>query len=220
MRAIPDFEFAARNDLDDQGYSYYRAAAAGEWTVRAGYSRERGGLNFAEATGEEDIRNALTSALTWDIHGQMKNHTLAAHHPQGHRDGRGRAGGGGVGRAGDLPQQPRGVAAGPPAVPPRDRVRDPAQRARGLSRRSRRSTGGGVRYGSDAIKLLALGIRAVGLGRPFVFASTYGVRKAIRILKAEIAADAAQLGIHDVQNNPVSSPNTRALGGTVSLMYR
>ncbi|RYP59397.1 hypothetical protein DL770_010210 [Monosporascus sp. CRB-9-2] len=101
MRAIPDFEFAARNHLDDQQYSYYRAAAAGEWSyrnnleiwskvkfrprhltdvtkvnetlattilgysfsapifiapaARAGYAHERGELNFAEATGEEDI---------------------------------------------------------------------------------------------------------------------------------------------------------------------
>ncbi|RYP54639.1 hypothetical protein DL770_010954 [Monosporascus sp. CRB-9-2] len=80
---------------------------------------------------------------------------------------------------------------------------------------------GGVRYGSDVIKLLALGVRAVGLGRPFMFANTYGVdgvRKAIRILKAEIAADAAQLGIRDVQNIPASLLNTRALDDTVFLM--
>ncbi|RYO73878.1 hypothetical protein DL764_011044 [Monosporascus ibericus] len=80
MRAIPDFEFAVRNHLDDQEYSYYRAAAASEWIFRAkgqfqdvdfgnsfsapisisqaargGYAHDRGELNFAEATGEEDL---------------------------------------------------------------------------------------------------------------------------------------------------------------------
>ena len=65
----------------------------------------------------------------------------------------------------------------------------------------------GVRYGSDVLKLLALGVRAVGLGRPFMYANTYGVEgvvKAIEILKYEIAADAAQVGITDVQNIPAS----------------
>ena len=56
----------------------------------------------------------------------------------------------------------------------------------------------GVRYGSDVLKLLALGVRAVGLGRPFMYANTYGVEgvvKAIEILKYEItyvAGGAAQ----------------------------
>ena len=65
----------------------------------------------------------------------------------------------------------------------------------------------GVRYGSDVLKLLALGVRAVGLGRPFMYANTYGVEgvvKAIEILKYEIAADAAQVGITDIQNIPAS----------------
>ena len=65
----------------------------------------------------------------------------------------------------------------------------------------------GVRYGSDVLKLLALGVRAVGLGRPFMFANTYGVEgviKAIQILKNEIAADAAQIGIQNVQDIPAS----------------
>lgn len=62
----------------------------------------------------------------------------------------------------------------------------------------------GVRYGGDVLKLLSLGVRAVGIGRPFVYANMYGaegVRKASQLLKAEIANDAAHLGlpnIHDV----------------------
>lgn len=32
MRGIPDFEFAASNYLTDQQFSFYRTAAAGEWS--------------------------------------------------------------------------------------------------------------------------------------------------------------------------------------------
>ncbi|TKX26883.1 FMN-dependent dehydrogenase-like protein 1 [Elsinoe australis] len=61
---------------------------------------------------------------------------------------------------------------------------------------------GGVRYGTDILKLLALGIKAVGLGRSFLYANVYGqpgVEKAISILKKEIAADAANLGVSDLK---------------------
>ncbi|KAA8647048.1 hypothetical protein EYZ11_006995 [Aspergillus tanneri] len=61
---------------------------------------------------------------------------------------------------------------------------------------------GGVRYGTDALKLLALGVRAVGIGRPFMFANTYGVegvRKAIQLLKREIAVDGGNLGLGDLK---------------------
>lgn len=69
---------------------------------------------------------------------------------------------------------------------------------------------GGVRYGTDVLKLLALGVKAVGLARPFMFANVYGeegVRRAIQILKREIAADAANLGvanIHEINSSYVS----------------
>ncbi|PBP26372.1 (S)-2-hydroxy-acid oxidase [Diplocarpon rosae] len=61
---------------------------------------------------------------------------------------------------------------------------------------------GGVRYGTDVLKLLALGVRAVGLGRPFMYANVYGeagVTKAINLLKREIAFDAANLGVGDLK---------------------
>lgn len=48
---------------------------------------------------------------------------------------------------------------------------------------------GGIRYGSDVLKLLALGVRAVGLGRPFYFANQYsedGVARAADLLKHEV----------------------------------
>jgi isopentenyl diphosphate isomerase/L-lactate dehydrogenase-like FMN-dependent dehydrogenase len=61
---------------------------------------------------------------------------------------------------------------------------------------------GGVRYGIDALKLLALGVRAVGLGRPFMYANVYGadgVAKAVAMLKYELANDAANLGVGDLK---------------------
>lgn len=60
---------------------------------------------------------------------------------------------------------------------------------------------GGVRYGTDVLKLLALGVKAVGLARPFMYANVYGVegvRKAIDILKQAITVDAANLGVADI----------------------
>jgi len=61
---------------------------------------------------------------------------------------------------------------------------------------------GGVRQGTDVLKLLALGVKAVGLGRPFMFANVYGtagVKKAIDLLKHEISIDAANLGVADLK---------------------
>ncbi|KAI2466898.1 FMN-dependent alpha-hydroxy acid dehydrogenase [Annulohypoxylon bovei var. microspora] len=61
---------------------------------------------------------------------------------------------------------------------------------------------GGVRYGADVVKLLALGVKAVGLGRPFMYANVYGtegVSRAIELLKHEIAIDAANAGVADLK---------------------
>ncbi|KAH6607008.1 Glycolate oxidase [Trichoderma cornu-damae] len=60
---------------------------------------------------------------------------------------------------------------------------------------------GGVRYGADVLKLLSLGVKAVGLGRPFIFANifgTEGIEKAIDIIKHGIAIDAGNLGVGDL----------------------
>ncbi|KAM0279559.1 hypothetical protein ACHAQH_004514 [Verticillium albo-atrum] len=61
---------------------------------------------------------------------------------------------------------------------------------------------GGVRYGTDVLKLLALGVRAVGVGRPFMYANAYGydgVLQAIQMLKRQILVDAANLGVTDLK---------------------
>ncbi|KAF9741179.1 hypothetical protein PMIN06_012330 [Paraphaeosphaeria minitans] len=61
---------------------------------------------------------------------------------------------------------------------------------------------GGIRYGADALKLLALDVRAVGLGRPFMLSNVYGeegVKKVIDLMKREILIDAANLGVADLK---------------------
>jgi isopentenyl diphosphate isomerase/L-lactate dehydrogenase-like FMN-dependent dehydrogenase len=61
---------------------------------------------------------------------------------------------------------------------------------------------GGVRYGTDALKLLSLGVKAVGVGRPYMFSNVYGVdgvKKVTSILKNEIINDAANLGVGDLK---------------------
>lgn len=61
---------------------------------------------------------------------------------------------------------------------------------------------GGARRGTDVVKALALGARAVGLGRPFLYANgTYGERgvtKAIEILEEEIALAMRLVGARSV----------------------
>lgn len=60
----------------------------------------------------------------------------------------------------------------------------------------------GVRYGTDVLKLLALGVKAVGLGRSFMYANIYGqpgVEHAIELLKKEILLDAINLGVTDLK---------------------
>jgi L-lactate dehydrogenase (cytochrome) len=47
---------------------------------------------------------------------------------------------------------------------------------------------GGVRSGSDVVKALALGAKAVGLGRPFLYANgTHGEEGVVRVCQSELA---------------------------------
>lgn len=62
---------------------------------------------------------------------------------------------------------------------------------------------GGVRYGGDVIKLLALGAKAVGVGRPYMFANIYGVEgveRVTEILKKEIIIDGGNLGLERLED--------------------
>ncbi|KAI0415055.1 FMN-dependent dehydrogenase [Xylaria grammica] len=79
----------------------------------------------------------------------------------------------------------------------------------------------GVRYGTDVLKLLSLGVRAVGMGRPFMYANTYGVEgvtKAIQMIKSEVLNDAAQIGISDLHNIPKNIANYRQLEDEVYIL--
>lgn len=70
----------------------------------------------------------------------------------------------------------------------------------------------GVRYGADVLMLLSLGVRMVGVGRPFMYANVLGqpgVREAIRILKHELALDAGNLGVPDVGRVPADIVSQR-----------
>jgi len=62
---------------------------------------------------------------------------------------------------------------------------------------------GGVRRGSDVVKALCLGAKAVGLGRPFLYAqSAYGeegVSKLIEILEREIVLAMRLLGATNIR---------------------
>ncbi|KAJ3719767.1 FMN-dependent dehydrogenase-domain-containing protein [Lentinula raphanica] len=61
---------------------------------------------------------------------------------------------------------------------------------------------GGVRRGTDVVKALCLGAKAVGLGRPFLYAqSAYGevgVRKIISILEREIVTTMRLMGVSNI----------------------
>ncbi|CAH0045583.1 unnamed protein product [Clonostachys solani] len=65
---------------------------------------------------------------------------------------------------------------------------------------------GGVRYGTDALKLLALGVKAVGLGRPFMYSNAFGqegVERVIELFKKELAVDGANVGLGSLKDiNP------------------
>ncbi|KAL4783763.1 FMN-dependent dehydrogenase [Aspergillus varians] len=61
---------------------------------------------------------------------------------------------------------------------------------------------GGITRGTDIVKALALGARAVGLGRPFLYALTFGedgVDKAIRILRQEVETAMALIGVSGIE---------------------
>lgn len=72
---------------------------------------------------------------------------------------------------------------------------------------------GGVRYGTDILKLLAMGVRAVGLGRPFLYANLYGVEgisRAIDLLEKELTSAAANVGVADLKHVDASYVSIQA----------
>ena len=63
---------------------------------------------------------------------------------------------------------------------------------------------GGVRRGTDVFKALALGARAVGIGRPYVWALSafgqQGVERVLDILRAELQLTMRQCGTPAIKN--------------------
>lgn len=61
---------------------------------------------------------------------------------------------------------------------------------------------GGARYGTDILKLLALGVRAVGLGRPFLYANLFGeegIARVIHLLESELTSAGANIGLSNLK---------------------
>ena len=75
---------------------------------------------------------------------------------------------------------------------------------------------GGVRRGTDVLKALALGARAVGLGRPFLFSLTggygeAGFRRMVQILREELEGNMALAGATTIDEIDPGMVNTTRL---------
>ncbi|KFA73942.1 hypothetical protein S40288_00950 [Stachybotrys chartarum IBT 40288] len=185
------------------------------WTIDAPGSSTR----HRAARYDTTNANSVTSYLTWDLYEEMKNHTTLPIILKG------------ITTVEDaLTAVERGVPAiwlsnhGARQV---DHSPSPLEIAYEIYRNAPQVfsqvevlADSGVRYGSDVLKLLALGVKAVGLGRPFMYSNVYGLegpQKVIEILKSEILQDAAQIGITDLSNIDPKRLNMRDLESTVYL---
>ncbi|KDN34321.1 hypothetical protein RSAG8_12586, partial [Rhizoctonia solani AG-8 WAC10335] len=73
---------------------------------------------------------------------------------------------------------------------------------------------GGVRRGTDVVKALCLGAKAVGMGRPFVYALGWeatGVEKAIEIIRDEVETTMKLLGVTSLVQLGPHLLNTKAI---------
>ncbi|KAG8742249.1 hypothetical protein FRC10_001736 [Ceratobasidium sp. 414] len=78
---------------------------------------------------------------------------------------------------------------------------------------------GGIRRGTDLIKALCLGAKAVGMGRPFVYALGWeaaGVEKAIEIIRDEVETTMKLLGVTSLDQLGPHLLNTKALDPFIS----
>lgn len=75
---------------------------------------------------------------------------------------------------------------------------------------------GGIRRGTDILKALALGARAVGLGRPFLYSLTggygeAGFRRMVQILREELECNMALVGATKISEIVPEMINTQRL---------
>ncbi|QRW01980.1 FMN-dependent alpha-hydroxy acid dehydrogenase [Ceratobasidium sp. AG-Ba] len=78
---------------------------------------------------------------------------------------------------------------------------------------------GGIRRGTDVVKALCLGAKAVGMGRPFVYALGWevaGVEKAIEIIRDEVETTMKLLGVTSLDQLGPHLLNTKALDPFIS----
>ncbi|KAF2445028.1 S-2-hydroxy-acid oxidase [Karstenula rhodostoma CBS 690.94] len=163
--------------------------------------------------------NSATSALTWDLYDQMKNRTSLPIIPKG---------------IASVEDAQEAIRRGVKAIyisnhggrqldhspPPLEIAYEIYRNAPEVFTQVEVLADSGVRYGTDVLKLMALGVKAVGLGRPFLYSNCYGregVKKAIQMMKKEIVLDAAQVGIADVRKIGPSVINARELEETVYI---
>ena len=61
---------------------------------------------------------------------------------------------------------------------------------------------GGIRRGSDVLKALAMGAKACGIGRPYIWGlgsfGQKGVERVLEILRTELEVDMQQCGVSDL----------------------
>ncbi|KAI9148804.1 Cytochrome b2 [Paramyrothecium foliicola] len=186
------------------------------WTIDAPSTATR----HRAARYDTTNANSVSSPLTWDIYDQMKNQTKLPIIVKG------------IATVEDaLEAVKRGVPAiwlsnhGARQV---DYSPSPLETAYEIRRNAPEIfdqvevlADSGVRYGTDILKLLALGVKAVGMGRPFMYSNVYGrdgVTKLIQLMKSEILSDAAQLGINDISKVDPKRVNFRALEAEVYIM--
>lgn len=75
---------------------------------------------------------------------------------------------------------------------------------------------GGIRRGTDVLKALALGARAVGLGRPFLYSLTggygeAGFRRMVQILREELEGNMALAGASQIREIKAEMVNAKRL---------
>lgn len=78
---------------------------------------------------------------------------------------------------------------------------------------------GGIRRGTDVVKALCLGARGVGLGRPFLYALSYGqegVHHAVDVLRDEVETTMKLLGVTRLSQLGPHLLNTRQLEGKIA----